>query len=57
MHVVRHQNVGVDHETETLSILFDTLKIGLPVLVITENHPALIASRNDMIKSPFKLNS
>lgn len=57
MYVVGHQNVGVDYETAALPVVLETLKICRAVLVTTKNYLPLIASHDDMIKSPFKLDS
>ena len=57
VHVVGHQNVCVDYETAALPVMLETLKIRRAVLVITKNYLPLIAPYDDMIESPFKLDS
>ena len=57
MNVVAHQPVGINPKTVALPVLPPTLQLVFPVPVAVENHLALIAPANHMIKRARIFNS
>src|SRR6266545_1089840 len=53
--MVRHQAVGENPDAEALAVAFEPFQVGLPVLVVPEDRPTLIATSDDVINGPLRL--
>jgi hypothetical protein len=55
MHVIAHEHISVKDKPAFLSVYAQTLKELAAVGFIKKDILSLIASDNDVVKSPFKL--
>jgi len=57
MDVVRHQYIGVEAEPNLFFVVLDPLEVDMPVLVVPEDVPLLIAPSEDMVESAGKFDA
>jgi hypothetical protein len=55
MDVIRHEAVRVNGEPEAPGIDAQAIEILLPIVVITEDRAALVATRQDVVDGPLEL--
>jgi hypothetical protein len=52
MHVVRHQAVGVETKTESISIVCESSEVEISIGVVSEDIALFVSTRNDVIHRP-----
>ena len=57
MHVIGHQDVSAELKLITGAVVVEQFQVTAPIGIGTEDHLALIATRDQMVKRTGKMNS